>query len=183
MCIFLSSLGNGSVNCITPFIARQRLYTHVPVATNTRNRPIVRRVSLWVCLCTPLASLGNNSIKTFPRKRRIFGGVVFYVIHIVSKESKRLVLPRTSSYLRVVYLPMLSVTQILQRWMVRWQRVMTWVRCGMKPSLKNILVCRAVTQQRLRYVCLLRICYLETDVPLFVLRPLPRNECCFRAFR
>jgi hypothetical protein len=31
---------------------------------------------------------------------------------------------------------------------------------------------------------LLRIFCLATDVvPLFVLRPLPRNECCFRAFR
>jgi hypothetical protein len=32
------------------------------------------------------------------------------------------------------------------------------------------------------YICLLRIWYLATDVvPLFVSRPSPRNECCFRA--
>jgi hypothetical protein len=33
----LSLLGNGSVRCIIPFAARQRLGKHVPVATNTLN--------------------------------------------------------------------------------------------------------------------------------------------------
>jgi hypothetical protein len=39
--------------------------------------------------------LGNDSVNIFSRKRRINGGVVFYAV-VVSKESRRLVLPRTS---------------------------------------------------------------------------------------
>jgi hypothetical protein len=39
--------------------------------------------------------LVNNSVKTFPRKRRIVGGVVLYAIRVVLKESRRLVLPIT----------------------------------------------------------------------------------------
>jgi hypothetical protein len=71
----------GSVKCILPFIARQRLGKHVPSSTNTRNnRIIVGRVWLWVCLCTPLSLLCNNWVKTFSRQRRIVGGVVFYAI-------------------------------------------------------------------------------------------------------
>jgi hypothetical protein len=107
----LSLLGNGSVNCIPPFIARQRFYEHVPAETNTcNNGRIVGRVifyavhalskeSLWVCQGIPLSLLGNGSVKTLWRKRRIVGGVVFYVVHVVSKESRRLVHERTSCYI------------------------------------------------------------------------------------
>jgi hypothetical protein len=49
-----------------------------------------------VCLCILVSLLGNNSVKTFPWQRRIVGGVVFYVVRVVSKESGRSVLPRTS---------------------------------------------------------------------------------------
>jgi hypothetical protein len=47
---------------------------------------------------TPCLSVfrGNISINTFPRHRRIVGGVVFYTVRVVSKESRRLILPRTS---------------------------------------------------------------------------------------
>jgi hypothetical protein len=38
----------------------------------------------------------NNSIKTFPRQRRFVGVVIFCTVLVVSKESRRLVLPRTS---------------------------------------------------------------------------------------
>jgi hypothetical protein len=51
---------------------------------------------LWVCLRIPLSLLGNNSVKTFQRQRRIVGCVVFYAVCVVSKESRLLVLPRTS---------------------------------------------------------------------------------------
>jgi hypothetical protein len=89
-------LGKGSVKCIPPFIARQLLGKHVPAATNTRNIwRIAGRVCLWVCLCIPLLLLGNNSVKTFTRQRRIVGGVVFYAVRVVPKESRRLVFPRT----------------------------------------------------------------------------------------
>jgi hypothetical protein len=59
-------LGKGSVKCIHNFSARQRLGKHVPAATNARDN------------------------------KRIVGRVIFYVVRVVSKESKRLVLPRTS---------------------------------------------------------------------------------------
>jgi hypothetical protein len=86
--------------CIPPFIARQRLSRHVSAATNTRNnRRIVGRVCLWVCLYTiPLSLLGDNSVKTFLRQRRIAEGVVFCAVRVVSKESRLLVLPRTSCF-------------------------------------------------------------------------------------
>jgi hypothetical protein len=44
---------------------------------------------------SPLSLLGNYWVNTFPRQRRIFGGVVFYEIHVVSKESRRLILTNT----------------------------------------------------------------------------------------
>jgi hypothetical protein len=90
-------LGNGSVKCIPLFIARQRLGKHITAATNTRNiRRIVGRVCLWVSLCISLSLLGNNSIKMFTRQRIIVGSFVFYTVRVVSKESRRLVLPWTS---------------------------------------------------------------------------------------
>jgi hypothetical protein len=44
-----------------------------------------------VGLCIPR----QRSVNMFPRQRKIVGGVVFYVVRIVSKECKRLDLPRT----------------------------------------------------------------------------------------
>jgi hypothetical protein len=35
-----------------------------------------------VCLCIPLPYLGNGSVNTFPRQRRIIGRVVFYGVHV-----------------------------------------------------------------------------------------------------
>jgi hypothetical protein len=48
----------------------------------------------------PLSLLGNGSVKRYrcneyPRNKRIVGGVVFYAVRVVSKESNRLFLPRT----------------------------------------------------------------------------------------
>jgi hypothetical protein len=89
----LSLLGNGSVKCVRRFIARQCLGTHVPAPTNTRHKTIAGRV----CLSIPLFLLGNNSIKTFLRQRRIVGGFVFCAFRVISNKDRRLVLPRTSS--------------------------------------------------------------------------------------
>jgi hypothetical protein len=50
-------------------------------------------VSLFVY---PIPLLSNSSVKTFLLQRRIVVGVVFYAVHVVSKESRRLILPRTS---------------------------------------------------------------------------------------
>jgi hypothetical protein len=49
VCVSLISLqGNGSVKCIPPFGARQRLGKHVPAATNMRNsRRIVKSVIFY----------------------------------------------------------------------------------------------------------------------------------------
>jgi hypothetical protein len=86
------------INSIIPcIVARQRLGKHVPAATVTRNnRRIVGHVSyavlvvseenLWVCLCIPLVVARYWSVNTFPRQRRVVGGVVFYAV-LVSKES------------------------------------------------------------------------------------------------
>jgi hypothetical protein len=96
----LSLLGKGSVKCIIPpLIAGQRLGKHVPAAMNKRNdRIIVRRIFLWVYLCIPLLLLGNNSTKTFPRQRRIVGGVFIYAVRVVPNEIRQLILPRTSCF-------------------------------------------------------------------------------------
>jgi hypothetical protein len=90
-------LGIGSVKCIPPIVARQRPGKDAPAATNIRintRRRIVRRVSSDLCIPPPL--LGNNSVKKFPRQLRIVGNVVFYATRVVSKEIRRIVLPRTS---------------------------------------------------------------------------------------
>jgi hypothetical protein len=64
-------------------------------SVNEKNLPNVHKVtlchfkeSLWVCLCIPLSLLGNGSVNTFPRQRKIVGRVVFYTVRVVSKESR-----------------------------------------------------------------------------------------------
>jgi hypothetical protein len=79
LCVsLLSLLGKGSAQCIPPSVARQRLGKHVPAETNARNnRRIVGCVGLLVCLWISLSLLGNNSVKTFPRHRRMVWGCRF----------------------------------------------------------------------------------------------------------
>jgi hypothetical protein len=55
-------------------------------------------------MCIPLSLLGNGLVKTLSRQRiqcnnRIVGRVVFCAVHIVSKGSMQLVLPRTSCFI------------------------------------------------------------------------------------
>jgi hypothetical protein len=85
--------------CILTFIARQRLGKHHPMPTNIRKINELLDACLWICMCIPLSLLGNNSVKTFPRRRKIVGGVVSYVLHVVSKERGRNVFTRTSCLL------------------------------------------------------------------------------------
>jgi hypothetical protein len=61
-----------------------------------------KSISLVLCVCIsiPLSLLGNDYVKTLLRQqihnnRRIFGHLMLYVVHVVSKDSRRLVLPRT----------------------------------------------------------------------------------------
>jgi hypothetical protein len=60
----------------------------------------VRSVSYQRRVCgsvyPPLSLSGNNSVNTFPRQRRIVGGVVSYAVHVVSEKSRRLILYGTS---------------------------------------------------------------------------------------
>jgi hypothetical protein len=106
-CVCLVSLlGKGLVKCIPTFGARQRLCKPRTMTTDTCNNTIIDerfnscaiRV-LWkrVCGSMSLSLLGNNSVKTFPRQRRIAGGVVFTTDLVVRKENRQLVLPITYS--------------------------------------------------------------------------------------
>jgi hypothetical protein len=51
-------------------------------------------VCVCVCLCIPLSLLGNGSVKV--PLSLLGNGYVFYAVRVVSKESRRLVLLRTS---------------------------------------------------------------------------------------
>jgi hypothetical protein len=98
MCIPLSFLGKGSLKCIPPFIAVQRLSKYI-VATNTHsNRRIVEHVCFCVRLCILLTLLGNNSVKTFQWQRKIVEGIIFCAVCVIQNESRQLVLPRTSCF-------------------------------------------------------------------------------------
>jgi hypothetical protein len=55
--------------------------------------------SHWLCVvCIPLPLLSNDWVNTLPRQQRNFGSVVYYAVRVVSMESMRLILPRTSCY-------------------------------------------------------------------------------------
>jgi hypothetical protein len=75
----LSLLDSGLVNPLP----RQRIHSTVEEL-------------LYASVCISL--LGNNLVQTFPRQRRIVGGVVLCAVHVMSRESRRLILPRTSWY-------------------------------------------------------------------------------------
>jgi hypothetical protein len=89
---FIKGLGDIKEGFIVPFGARQLLGKHVPAAMNTRNKsrivgdviffavPVLSRREP-VGLCIPLLLL---SVKTFPRRRRIDGGIIFYACGILN---------------------------------------------------------------------------------------------------
>jgi hypothetical protein len=54
-----------------------------------------------LCVCIPLSLLGRSSVKSFQRQPRIVGGVVFYTVRVVSKESRTLLLPTISCFIYV----------------------------------------------------------------------------------
>jgi hypothetical protein len=102
-------------------VARQRLGKEIPAAKHIgNNRKIVGCVifmrfflfkweSVGLSVYPPLL-LGNNEVKMFPLQRRIVGGVFFYAIHTLSKETGRLVLPRTSrNVILLLSCPMRSI--------------------------------------------------------------------------
>jgi hypothetical protein len=93
----LSVLGNGSINTFP----RQRIHGTIEELLDSsfsmRSMSYQRRIYGSVY---PL-SLLDNSVKTFPGQRRVVGGGFFYSVRVVSKESRRLVLPRTSCFIIV----------------------------------------------------------------------------------
>jgi hypothetical protein len=60
---------------------------------------------MCVYMCIPLPLLRNGSVKRYRgneytlNESRVVGGVVFYTFRVVSKESIRLVLSRTSCFI------------------------------------------------------------------------------------
>jgi hypothetical protein len=56
---------------------------------------VVLKENLWGWLCILPSLTGENSVNTFPWKNEIFGGIIFYTVPVVLKESRRLFLPRT----------------------------------------------------------------------------------------
>jgi hypothetical protein len=94
MCIPLSLLGNGSVNKFPqqqiPATIEELLDTPFSMGS------MESKEILWVWLYIPLSLLGNVSANTFPLQQRTDGGVLLYMVHVLSEESRRLILPRTS---------------------------------------------------------------------------------------
>jgi hypothetical protein len=78
-------------------VARQQLGRHFPAAKNTCNNRIIlgravfctvrvlSKARLCVYLRITLSSLGNDSMYTFPRQRRIVGDG-FYATHVVQRK-------------------------------------------------------------------------------------------------
>jgi hypothetical protein len=88
---------------------RQCLGKHIPAATKNcwRRRFLcgpcrIKRESVGLPVFF-LNGVANGSVNTFPRQRRIVGGVVFCAVRLVSKESRRLVLSRTSCWYPTSY--------------------------------------------------------------------------------
>jgi hypothetical protein len=86
-----------------PFFMKLSTYIMVPQPISMMYFINPSRQFLCLCVCIPLSLLGNGSEKSYrgneyTHNRRIVGLVVFYAVHIVSKESKLLLLPRTSCY-------------------------------------------------------------------------------------
>jgi hypothetical protein len=101
VCVSLLSLrGKGSVKCITPFVARLRLGKHVPAATNKRNN---RRIvgGVWcVCLSVYPPIFAKKQLgRDVPARTKNCS------VRVLSKESRRLVLPRTSCWSNVKLIP------------------------------------------------------------------------------
>jgi hypothetical protein len=91
--VFLRSvLGNGSVNTFSRLLIHSTIKELLDTSFYIRSVSYQRRV----CGSVYVSLLDNNSVKMFLRQRRIVGGVVLYAVRVVSKESRRLVLPRTS---------------------------------------------------------------------------------------
>jgi hypothetical protein len=105
--VYLINISHRSV-CLYVYVARQRLSKNLTVAMNTHTLTEELLDTFFLCgphcikeesvvlSVYPLSLLSNGLVNTFLQQRRITGGTVFYVVHVMSKESMQLVLPRTS---------------------------------------------------------------------------------------
>jgi hypothetical protein len=87
-------LGNISVNTFL----QQRMHATIKELLNLSFSTLslsYQKESLWVW-CIPLYLLGNSSVKTLQQQRRIIGTIIFDAFHVVLKEIRWLVLPRSS---------------------------------------------------------------------------------------
>jgi hypothetical protein len=95
-------LGNGSVN----MFPQQRIHATVKElfdASFLCGLCPIKGESVGVCIL--LSLWANNLVKMFPWQWRIVGGIVFCAVHVILKDSRRLVLPRTSYIFRFRFLP------------------------------------------------------------------------------
>jgi hypothetical protein len=92
------------------------------------------RRDLSVCpyVYPPPLLLGNGPIHTFPRQSRIIGRVVFCAVWVMSKESRRSVIPRTYCCSSFKYTFNNSVCVASNDFMI-----MTWKWSGRKLSRPN----------------------------------------------
>jgi hypothetical protein len=93
--------------CLYVYVVRRQRGKNITAARNTHTtiaELLDASFSIWSvsyqrrvcgCVCVSLSFLGNGSLNTFPRQRIIVRGLVFYALYVVSKESRRFVLPRT----------------------------------------------------------------------------------------
>jgi hypothetical protein len=79
-------------------------------------------------VCIRLSLLGKGSVNTFPWQRIIVGDVVFYVVSVVSKESKRLVLPISFCFIRDFCFERITIFDEVRIWL--WHPVSERMRLG-----------------------------------------------------
>jgi hypothetical protein len=90
----LSMVGKGMIKHIPPFIAKATAQKTVPTATNTCNNKKI--VGHMCCVSVYYPIVVNNSVKTFLQQQKIVGGIIFYMVHVLSEERRPSALPRTS---------------------------------------------------------------------------------------
>jgi hypothetical protein len=79
-----------SEHCLGTFkTAEKKFLAPLNVVPHATSHHFLFFLSLSLFPCIPLSFLDNGSVNTFPRQRRIVGGVVFCAVHVVSKESRQ----------------------------------------------------------------------------------------------
>jgi hypothetical protein len=82
----------------TYIMAPDPISTIPPISFCICEYPSCRLLDKGSVKCIPVSMLGNRLVKMFPWQQRVVWGIVFYWVHVVSKESRRLVLSRNSFF-------------------------------------------------------------------------------------